>query len=190
MATQFKVAVMARKESRKIRRHLRKPSEAERLALQILPQGTAHLRAYEAIDVANHTDADQRKMVRSGERRTLRRTPKVIELYRRGQIDKRELLACEWYANAHAARYDTTGITANLGGTGGRSSTNFDHLPKTREQQEAFDSFEYAREGINPVGRMVLERVVLHGRPMGRLAITFRTAVRQLLAMIEGRVKL
>jgi len=36
----------------------------------------------------------------------------------------------------------------------------------------------------------MFERIVLHGRPLGRLTISFRTAVRQLLDQIEGKVAL
>ncbi len=141
-------------------------------------------------DIANHSEADQRHMVRSGKRETIRRYTKIEKLERAGVIDKREALACEWYATAHAMRFDTVGITARYGCASGGGCTNFDHLPKTREQEEAFRNFEFARQAINPFFLPMFERVVLHGRPLGKLAITFRTVARQLLRHIEGRVAL
>lgn len=153
---------------------------------------------FEQCDVVNHTEADHRAMVRAlgarmlnpDARRTLRRKPKIDQLRDRGVINAREAAACEWYARMHAARYDTLGITANYEGVGGRSSTGFCHGPKTRAQIEAFVHFEYARAGINRFILPMFERVVLHGRPLGKLAITFRLAANQLLERIEGRVQL
>lgn len=184
MATKAK-----QQRSRKVRsnpevRHLRK------LKAAILPAVQAERGGFVLQDIANHTDDDQRHMVRSGDRRTIRRKPKIDELVSRKVIDKREAAACEWYAAAHSMRYDTTGVTARYGESSGGGSTSFDHLPKTREQQEALDNFDYARAGINPAFLGLFERVVLHHRPLGKLAITFRTAARQLLARIEDRVTL
>ena len=142
------------------------------------------------VDVANHADEDQRHMVRSGERQTIRRQPKFMELYRRGVIDKREAAACEWYLDTYSARYDTVGITARYGTYSSSGCTNFDHLPKTREQHDAWVHFNEARSAINPFFLGMFERIVLHGRPLGRLTISFRTAVRQLLDQIEGKVAL
>ena len=141
-------------------------------------------------DIANHSDADQRSMVRSGEKRTIRKKTKIEKLVTAKVLSAREGAACEWYADAHAMRYDTTGITAKYGDSAGGGKTNFDHLPKTREQEDAFRNFEFARAGISPMILPMFERVVLHGRPLGRLALTFRHAARQLLERIEGKVAL
>jgi hypothetical protein len=146
--------------------------------------------SFEDVDVANHTDGDQRHSMCSGERRTLRRTPKLQTEAMKKILSDRERAACQWYADAYAMRYDTTGITARYGESSGGGNTSFDHMPKNREQQEALDNFDYARAGINPAFLGMFERVVLHHRPLGKLAITFRTAARQLLARIEGRVQL
>ncbi len=141
-------------------------------------------------DVSNYTDDDQRRMHRSGERQTVRRKPKVHELLAHAVITPREAAACDWYATMHSARYDTGGTTANYGGAGGRSATNYDHLPKTKAQQQAFDMFTDARAGIHPQLVGLFERVVLHHRPLGRLTRTFRLAIAQLIGRIEGRVQL
>lgn len=167
-----------------------KPDPVIALALSIVPAIQARKGEFEMCGVANHSDADQRHMVRSGERRTIRRKPKIDELVVRGTINQREAAACEWYAQAHALRYDTTGVTMRYGTAGGGGCTNFDHLPKSREQEDAYLYFTYAREGINPFFLPMFERIVLYGRPLGKLGISFRTAARELLARIEDKVAL
>jgi len=143
-----------------------------------------------AVDVQNHSDDDQRAMVRSTQTQTVRRLTKLEKLYARQVVDMRELKACEWYRGAHEARYDTLGVTAQWGSAGGGGTGLRDHLPKTKEQQAAFADFDFARAGISPTIRPLFERVVLQGRPLGKLRLTFRLAVRQLLERIEGRVQL
>jgi hypothetical protein len=167
-----------------------KPDPTVLLALSIVPAAQVANGRFEKCSVSNHSDADQRHMVRSGERSTIRRKPKIDELVQRGTISQREAAACEWYASAHALRYDTTGVTMRYGSVGGGRGTNFDHLPKTREQEDAYRHFTYAREGINPFFLPMFERIVLYGRPLGKLGITFRTAARELLARIEDKVAL
>ena len=176
------------RKSRRIRKGREDP--LVKLAKTIVPEGQVIKGRFEFHDVSNYSEDDQRHMVRSGNRKTIRRKSKIDELIVRGVIDKREALACEWYLKMHTARYDTTGITANLGGAGGRSNVNFDHLPKTRAQWQAYEDFEFARAGINRFILPMFERVVLYGWPLGKLGITFRLAVRQLLERIEGRVQL
>ena len=141
-------------------------------------------------DVVNHNDNDQRHMVRSGHRKTVYRKTKIEKLRDAGIISPREALACEWYAVAHACRYDTTGVTARYGESSGGGCTNFDHLPKNRIQEEALWNFNDARAALNPAFVGMFERVVIQGRPLGRLAITFRTVARQLLAHVEERLGL
>jgi hypothetical protein len=145
---------------------------------------------FEKCSVSNYTEADQRHTVRSNERFTVRRKPKIDELVGRNVITQREGLACEWYASAHAMRYDTTGVTMRYGGAGGGGCTNFDHLPKSREQEDAYNYFSYAREGISPFFLATFERVVLYGWPIGKAGMVFRSAARELLARIEGKVAL
>ncbi len=106
-------------------------------------------------DVVNFTDADQRHMTRQGKRQTIRKLTKIEKLQRAGIISAKEALACEWYHEAHSARYDVV-----------------------------------CKVAISPGLLPLFEKVVLLGRPMGKLAITFRTAARQLLSHIEGKVAL
>jgi len=160
------------------------------MARSLLPASQATKRTFVLVDVQNHSEADQRHMKRSGQVRTIRRLTRIEKLERRGVIDKREGAACEWYATAHAARYDTCGITANYGESSGAANTNFDHLPKTKLQWDALTHYDMARQAIPPMVRPMFERIVLEGRPLGKLAITFRNAARRLLAHIEGKVAL
>ena len=167
-----------------------KADPATALAYATVPAIQVANDRFEICDVSNHSDGDQRHMVRSGQRKTVRRTTKIDQLHKRGIIDRREALACEWYASAHACRYDTVGITARYGESSGGGCTNFDHLPKGRDQEMAYLHFSFARQAISPMVLPMFERVVLQGRPLGKLAITFRMAARQLLTHIEGKVAL
>lgn len=168
----------------KIKRN--KVDEVTRMARAIMPVEQARRDDFVIVDVSNKTDADHRASVRSKETRTVRRLTKIEKLAKAGVIDKIEASACEWYAATHAARYDTLGITANYGDGGGTRRTNFDHLPKTREQLAAYLHFSDARQSITPAFLGLFERVVIHGRPMGRLVLAFRTAARQVADAIQS----
>jgi hypothetical protein len=165
-------------------------SKTERIAGRFMPDIQARRGNLVLVAVSNHSDEDQRHMVRSGERVTVRRKCKIEELYDRKVIDQREMAALKWYADAHELRYGTSGITANYGGVGGGGRVNYDHLAKNVQQAQAALNFEYARAGIQPQFRGLLDRVVLLGRPLGKLGSTFREAVRQLMVQIEGKVAL
>lgn len=167
-----------------------KPDPVIVLARTIIPEAQIVNGRFEKCSVANHSDADQRHTVRSGERSTIRRKPKIDELVVRKVISQREALACEWYAQAHSLRYDTTGVTMRYGAAGSGGCTNFDHLPKSREQEDAYNHFAYAREGINPFFLPTFERVVLYGWQLGKAGMMFRTAAQELLARIEDKVAL
>lgn len=164
---------------------------ANEMARTLLPAAQAKRREFVIVAVSNHTDAEQRHMIRSGQSKTIRRQPKLLYLKKRGLLNDRELLACEWYLTNHTARYSTVGITANYAPSGGSSrKTNFDHLPKTREQQTAYDHFEFARAGISRSCLGLFESVVLDAGPIGRRSLAFKIAVEQLLRQIEGSVEL
>lgn len=176
--------------ARKQKRTKAKPDPVVMLALSIVPAAQVRNGQFEKCDISNHAEEDQRRMVRSGERTTIRRKPKFIQLYERGILNHREAAACEWYSTAHSMRYDTVGITANYCGVGGRSTTNFDHAPKSREQEEALREWSDARSAIDPMLVGLFERVVLHGMPLKNLVLSFKLATGQLLSKIEGRVQL
>ncbi len=160
------------------------------MARSVLPAAQAKRREFVLVDVQNHSEADQRHMTRSGQKKTIRRLTRIDKLYKRGVIDQREAAACEWYFRAHSARYDTLGTTANYGESSGAANTNFDHLPKTKIQWEALTHYDMARAAIPAMVRPMFDRIVIEGRPLGKLAITFRTAARRLLDAIEGKVAL
>jgi hypothetical protein len=163
-----------------------------KLAMTIVPEQQARRGDLKVVDVQNHTEADQRRMVRSGEDRTVRRQTHVERIAARLSLDPRETAACQWFADAHAARYDTLGTTGSYGESSRSGRTNFDHLPSTIEQDRAGNEFQMARDGIVPLLRPMFERVVLHGYDLLDIGAErlFRLAARQLTNTIEGWVGL
>ena len=120
-------------------------------------------------------------MVRSGEKRTIRRRTHIEKLKAQLHLEEREAAACEWYADAHAARYDTLGVTASYGERGLSGSMDF----------EAVAQFEQAREAISPPLRLMFDRIVLQGWGVGKSTqFMFRLAARQLMHGIETFVEL
>ncbi|NJC06530.1 hypothetical protein GGQ97_002323 [Sphingomonas kaistensis] len=164
--------------SRKIRAARVDP--ATRMARILLPIEQARPGAFEEIDVANRSDGDQRHSIRSGETKTIRRTPKLQSLVKARVITQAEAATCQWYIDQHCAGFDTVGVTANYGGSVGAATTGFTHLSKHVEQARARHLFSEARTAIDPMLVHLFERVVLDGRPMGRLVRSFRLAIAQL----------
>ncbi len=179
---------MGRSRSRSIKQP-KKPLSV-RIAEQIMPAAQVARGDYEVRDVANYNEADQRHMVRSGERKTIRRTTKIDQLLKRGIINDREALACEWYQSTYENEYETRVRIADWGGTGGSSDRAYGHWPAGTPLDNAESLYRFARQGIAAPFLPLFERVVIHGRPLGKLAITFRHAARQLLSHIEGKVAL
>lgn len=176
------------KRSNKIRRLRDDP--VVRVALAITTPEQARRGDLRLIDVSNHSDADQRHMVRSGERRTVRRLTHIEKLHKRGVLDLDEARACQWYADAHAARYDTLGVTAKYGDSGRSGHRNYDHGPKTREQEDAWFLLDHARGCIAPALVLMFERVIIQRWRVGKLGILLKLAARQLMHGIEDRVDL
>lgn len=171
---------------------LRKPrvSPADRMAMDLLPAAQVAQGGYELTDIANDTDADHRKMVRSGERKTLRKLTKIEKLHRAGIIDKRQAAACEWYQSAYEECYEARVKIANWAATGGCSDRAFGHWPAGKFLEPGDNLFAFARKAISPAFLPMFERVVLHGRPLGKLTITFRMAAKRLAERLEGFVEL
>lgn len=157
---------------------------------------------FEHCDIVNFSNADSsttqrsigqtksNKDIKDERRQTIRRVPKVKELYIRGVINQRELAACEWYVTQHEAERQRIKI-AQLDSEGGRSSDlAFGHWPANRVMAPGLTDFEEARAAINPFLVALFERVVLYHRPLGRLTRSFRLAIAQLIERIEGKVSL
>ena len=164
------------KRSTKIRT---RQDPAHVMAKSLLPASQAKRGEFTIVDVANHSEGDQRHAVRSGETRTIRRKPKLHCLFP-NVLNLEQVLSCEWYLGRYLAGYETVGITANYGGTGGGGDKGFTHLAKSNEQMIARREYQAARASIDPLLIALFERVVIHGRPMGRLGLSFRLAVSQL----------
>lgn len=150
--------------------------------------------------VANWSDADQRHMVRSDEKHTVRRLTRIERLVRSGTIQRNEAAACEAYADWHALGYDTIGCTPNYLGAGGGGFGPRDLWARYRAQSEARERYLFARAGIPPMLLALFESVVLHGRPMAswrdderagrsqrasRLSNSFRLAAAKLVERVE-----
>jgi hypothetical protein len=162
-----------------------------RLARRLLPEIQARRGDFRLHDVQNRSEADQRHMLRSEEKKTLQRVTRIDKLRNARVIDAHEAAACQWYADAYCAGYDTVGVTANYGGSGVRSGHLFCHAARYREQREARDNYEFAKQGIPPFLLPLFERVVIegvsiagatnrNGRELHKLTAEFRLAANRL----------
>lgn len=175
-------SVMSRKRA--------KADPVAKLVRSILPGAQLRKGEFAIADVANHSDADQRHMVRSGEKRTLKRLTHLEKLYARKAITLRQLRVCEWYADQHEKGFVATCHISNYGSAGGSPPGAMDLLAKTREQYLARQMYAQAKASISPMLIGLFERVVLKGvdlpggaedwRRKSALKHTFRLAVDQL----------
>ena len=117
-------------------------------------------------DVANHSEADQRASVRSGETKTVRKLTRVELMQKHGVITPDQAAACSWYATAYEMGFHTVGCTANYSGAGGGGFGSSDLLARYKEQSEARADYLYARQAIPAHLIGTFEAVVLGiGRP-------------------------
>lgn len=128
-------------------------------------------RGVSLAQVSNWTEGDQRKMIRSGETRTVRKRTRVERLRSAGTIEPHEAAACEAYANWHALGYDTIGCTANYEGAGGGGFRSEDLLARYRAQGEARESYQFARQALPPMFLPMFEAIVLEGRAISEAGI-------------------
>ncbi len=165
---------------------IREPKVA-RIARSIgMPDSQASRPDLVLVDVKNANDDDLRHMKRSGMKRTVRRKTKLEKLYEVKALTLDGYKACRWYQDAHSLGFDTVGITANYGESSGGGNRSFTHLASNVEQAQARLDYAEARDGVDSLLRPLLDKVVLHGRPIGRLSISFRRAVNQLVARAES----
>lgn len=151
---------------RKAKRRKVKADPTMKLALSILPGEQVKIGLYAIRDVANHSDDDQRAMVRSGEKQTIRRKTRIELMRDAGVINADQALACEWYALAYELGFQTVGCTANYGGAGGGGFGSSDLLARYKAQAEARENYHYARLAIPKHLTGIFEEVALGtGRP-------------------------
>jgi hypothetical protein len=137
-----------------------------KLAESILPAAQIRNHLYAICGVSNHSDADQRAMVRSGETKTLRRLTRIELMQRAGIINAEQAAACEFYAAAYQLGFQTIGCTANYGGAGGGSFGSSDLLARYKAQAEARENYYYARLAVPKHLLPSLDTVVLEtGQP-------------------------
>lgn len=139
----------------------------DKLAVAIITAEQHKRGGYVECDVANHSDAEQRRTMRSGETRTIRKQTRVERLYRAGTIEQRHLAACEWYAAAHEVGYSTIGCTADYSRAGGGSFGSSDLLARYKAQAEARADYKFGRAAIPSVLLPLFERVVIHNDELG-----------------------
>jgi hypothetical protein len=147
------------RNSRRIRKLREDPTV--KLALSITtPEQARH--GIREVDVANHSDADQRASVRSKETRTIRKLTRVELLTRAGIITPDQALACEWYGDRYQLAFDYgQGTCANYSGAGGSGGLGWDHGARSVAQGEARGDLEYARQAIPGWLLTDFERVVI-----------------------------
>ncbi len=158
--------------------------EDVRIAKLLLPKGQARPGLWIAVDAQHFTDADTKDAASLQRNRTIRRKSRFAAL----DLHPHQAAACQWYADAHALRYDTQGITARYGEVLKSGKTSFDHMPKTAEQEDALANLTYARAGISPSLLPLFEAVVLRGCEIGNRRFGFVVAVEQLVERIGGRL--
>jgi hypothetical protein len=164
-----------------------KPPLAERIARNIVPIEQVRRKDYTLADVANHTDAEQRHMVRSGEKKTIKRKTNIQVMVERGVLTREQGRLCEWYAEQHELGFATVGCTANYLGAGGGGFGAMDLLARYAEQANARGNYAFAKAALGPLAPL-FEKVVLtrYGLPWGKrhrtslLHRTFDLAVRRL----------
>jgi hypothetical protein len=151
--------------------------------------------------VANWSDADQRHMVRSREKTTVRRLSRIERLRAAGTIERHEAQACDWYAAQHALGYDTIGCTTNYGGVRGTDFRSADLFARYRAQAEARANFAFARAALPAHFLPLFEAIVLDGKAMAdagtglyeqlgrsQRAARLRAAFRLVANLLHGRI--
>lgn len=164
----------------KSRRVKPKTDPVVKLARLILPERQATNGDLAIRDVANHSDADQRASVRSGETKTVRRKTRVELLQLAGIITREQQAACEWYLTAFELGYQTVGCTGNYTGAGGGGFGSTDLFARYKAQREARENFQYAKQAIPQHLRANFDRVVIG--PMDIRTITNEDRLRFSLA--------
>jgi hypothetical protein len=179
------------------KRRKAKPPLVERVARGILPPEQVRRRDYTLADVANHTDAEQRHMVRSGEKKTIKRKTHIAILYARKALTARQAAICEWYAEQHEVGFEVgLGVCANYCGAGGGGFGADDLLARHKAQAEARHNYATARSALRPAERIVFERVVLDKVPLAkaaifsnrRITVTNTNAFRRAIAELEDTI--
>lgn len=156
------------------------------LKMGIVPPVQVRRGDFDLHDVANHSEADQRHMVRSKETQTVRRKSHLEKLCSRKAITPDQFRICQWYADQYEAGFATVGCTANYMGAGGGGFGAKDLFARYEAQLAARENYAMAKATISRPLISLFERVVIHQTPINeggrctRLSLSFRLAVRQL----------
>lgn len=152
--------------SKRKARRIRTPEQlAGQRARQLdLPAAQVARGDFALAPVANWSEADQRHMIRSREKTTVRRLGRIERLRAAGTIERHEADACIWYAAQHAAGYDTIVCTANYSGVRGDAPGPADLFARHRAQAEARANFAFARAALPTVFLPLFEAIALDGK--------------------------
>lgn len=125
----------------------------------------ARKTAFVLVDVQNHSEADQRHMTRSGQKKTIRRKTHIQKLVAQRQLTEAQGAICKWYADQHEQGFATVGCTANYGGAGGGGFGSYDLLARYQAQAIARNNYTTARLSLGMLASL-FERVVIHETPI------------------------
>ncbi len=162
--------------------------QANDIARSLLPASQAKRKEFVLVEVQNHSEADQRHMVRSGQKKTIRRIPHIRKLVSQKQLTEHQGAICQWYADQHEMGFATVGCTANYGGAGGGGFQAYDLLARYKAQAVARDNYTTARIALGGLVNL-FERVVILETPIAapgqrgaatRLRSTLSLAIRRL----------
>lgn len=108
--------------------------------------------------------------------KTVRKLTRVEKLVKRSVLTRDEGEACEWYAELHATAWDTTKVTADYEGGGGRSGSAFASHPAMAKSQliaNARSQYASARGAIPERYAGVFEAIVCRNEMLGMAALMF-----------------
>jgi hypothetical protein len=166
-----------------------KPDPTVLLALSIVPAAQVANGSFREVNVANHTDADQRHAVRSKETRTVRRLSRVELMAKSGVITSDQALACGWYAFCYEMGYQTVGCTANYSGAGGGGFGVGDLLARYKAQSDARENYLYAKQSIPNHLLGLFEGIVLGtGRPPHMMPKEEKTRFSLAAFLLHGQI--
>lgn len=166
-----------------------KVDPVEKLALSIIPDQQFRGGDFAIRDIANHSEDDQRTMVRSGNKQTIRRRTRVEMMRDSKAINQEQALACEWYAEAYQLGFQTIGCTANYTGAGGGGFGASDLLARYKAQAEARENYHFARLAIPAHLIPALDSVVLEtGRPPQMMSKAEKLRFSLAAWMLHGQV--
>lgn len=177
---------------------IREPKPDRIARLSDVPAAQLGRNAFTIVDVANHSEADQRHSVRSRQMRTVRRKTHMQRFREAGVLTPEQAAACEWYQTAWELGFGNSVSIANYEGMGGASGKR-DHLANSAEQARARDDYAWARQAIpswllpvfegiilTPIHEQMVRKII---RNNDRLGTKIRLAADLLYGRVNGLIQ-